>query len=120
MTPHSIAPTKPMIPHDVLDKVDIRVGTIELVDEVAGSDKLVRMIVDFGDRKRTVLVGMKKERTDPKEVEGMQALFVVNIEPRKMMGQVSEAMLFDIGYADGITPILAVPEKPVPPGTRAG
>jgi len=120
MTPHSIAPTKPMIPHDVLEKVDIRVGTIELVDEVAGSDKLVRMVVDFGDRKRTVLVGMKKERTDPKEVEGMQALFVVNIEPRKMMGQVSEAMLFDIGYADGITPILAVPEKPVPPGTRAG
>jgi methionine--tRNA ligase beta chain len=109
-----------MIPHDVLEKVDIRVGTIELVDEVAGSDKLVRMVVDFGDRKRTVLVGMKKERTDPKEVEGMQALFVVNIEPRKMMGQVSEAMLFDIGYADGITPILAVPEKPVPPGTRAG
>jgi tRNA-binding EMAP/Myf-like protein len=45
---------------------------------------------------------------------------VVNLEPRKMMGEVSEGMLFDIGYADGITPVLAVPEKQVPDGVRAG
>lgn len=37
-----------------------------------------------------------------------------------MMGRISEGMLFDIGYADGITPVLAVPEKPVPNGTRVG
>ncbi|MCU0852522.1 MAG: tRNA-binding protein [Thermoplasmata archaeon] len=120
MTLNAIAPTKPLIPYDLLERVDIRVGTIETVEEVAGSDKLVRMIVDFGDSKRTALVGMKKERSNPKEVEGMQALFVVNLEPRKMMGLVSEAMLFDIGFADGITPVLAIPEKPVPPGIRAG
>ena len=74
----------------------------------------------FGDDKRSVLVGMKKERQNPKEIEGKQALFVVNLEPRKMLGEVSEAMLFDIGYADGIRPVLAVPESPVPNGTRAG
>jgi tRNA-binding EMAP/Myf-like protein len=44
----------------------------------------------------------------------------LNLEARKMMGEVSEGMLFDIGYADGITPVLAVPEKPVPNGVRAG
>ncbi|MBD3279164.1 MAG: hypothetical protein GF390_00450 [Candidatus Pacebacteria bacterium] len=54
------------------------------------------------------------------EVEGKQALFVVNLEPREMMGEKSEGMLFDIGYADKITPVLATPEKPVPDGTRAG
>jgi hypothetical protein len=37
-----------------------------------------------------------------------------------MMGEISEGLLFDIGFADGITPVLAVPEKPVPNGTRAG
>jgi hypothetical protein len=37
-----------------------------------------------------------------------------------MMGEVSEGMLFDIGYADGLTPVLAVPEKSVPDGARAG
>ena len=51
---------------------------------------------------------------------GHQALFVVNLEPRTMAGQVSEGMLFDIGYADHLPPALAVPERPVPDGTRAG
>ena len=120
MGPTSVAPVKPNINLELLEKVDIRVGTIELVEDVEGSDKLVKLTIDLGDRKRSVLVGMKKERQDPKEIVGKQALFVVNLEPRKMMGQVSEAMLFDIGYADGVRPVLAVPEKPVPNGTRAG
>ena len=63
---------------------------------------------------------MKQERENPKEIEGKQALFVVNLPPRKMMGEISEGMLFDIGYADGLTPVLAVPEKQIPDGARAG
>ena len=114
------APVKTAIPIELLEKIDVRVGTIERVEEVTGSDKLVKLTVDFGDHKRAILAGMKQERSNPKEVEGRQALFVVNLEPRKMMGEVSEGMLFDIGYADGLTPVLAVPEKEVPNGTRAG
>ena len=63
---------------------------------------------------------MKKERENPQEIVGRQALFVVNLAPRRMAGVVSEGMLFDIGYADGITPVLATPERPVPDGARAG
>ena len=104
-----------------LEKIDIRVGTILLVEDVPKSDKLIKMTVDFGEFQRTILVGMKKERENPKaEVEGRQALFVVNLEPREMFGITSHGMLFDIGYEDGIIPVLAVPEKPVPAGTRAG
>ena len=114
------APIKPMINLDVLNSVDIRVGTIQTVEDVEGSDKLVKLTVDLGDHHRTILVGMKQERENPKEIEGRQALFVVNLEPKKMMGQVSEGMLFDIGYADGITPVLAQPEEWVPNGARAG
>ena len=116
----AVAPTKSIIPFDLLEKIDVRVGTIELVEDVKGSDRMVKLTVNFGDRKRTVLVGMKKERANPKEVEGKQALFVVNLEPRKIMSVSSEAMLFDIGYPDGITPVLAIPEKHVPNGARAG
>lgn len=120
MAEFKAAPIKPIISTEMLNKVDIRVGTIERVEDVKGSEKLVKLTVEFGDRKRSVLVGMKQEREDPREVEGKQALFVVNIEPKNMMGQVSEAMLFDVGYADGIKPVLAVPEIQVPNGARAG
>jgi tRNA-binding protein len=115
-----VAPIKPTVSFDVLDRLDIRVGTIESVEDVPKSDKLVRLTVDLGDHKRVFLVGMKQERQNPKEIKGKQALFVVNLEPKKMMGEVSEGMLFDIGYADGITPVLAMPERPVPNGARAG
>jgi tRNA-binding protein len=53
-------------------------------------------------------------------MEGRQALFVVNLAPRRMAGHVSETMPFDIGYADGITPVLALPERAMPNGARAG
>jgi tRNA-binding EMAP/Myf-like protein len=88
------------------------------VEDVRDSDRLVKLTVEFGDRKRTILVGMKKERA-PKEIEGKQALFVVNLEPKIMFGETSEGLLFDIGYADGLTPVLAIPERQVPNGTRA-
>src|SRR2546427_12841361 len=114
------APIKPTIAFTDLDRIDVRVGTIVSVEEVAGSDKLLKLTVDFGDHRRSILAGMKQEREHPREIEGQQALFVVNLEPKRMMGEVSEGMLFDIGYADGVTPALAVPEKKMPNGARAG
>ena len=114
------APVKPPISPELLDQIDVRVGTIESVSDVAHSEKLIALRVNFGDHVRTVLAGMKRERANPREIEGKQALFVVNLPPRKMAGIVSEGMLFDIGYADGIRPVLAVPESGVPDGTKAG
>ena len=102
------------------DRVDIRVGTINLVEDVAGSDKLLKLTVDFGDHCRSILAAMKQERANPSDVIGRQALFVVNLAAKQMAGEVSEGMLFDIGYADGIVPALAVPEVAVPNGARAG
>ena len=114
------AAVKPAVPISVLESLDIRVGTIQAVDDVAASKKLLRLTVAFGDHTRSILAGMKQERSNPQELVGRQALFVVNLEPRKMAGEISEGMLFDIGYADGVTPVLATPERPVPDGTRAG
>ena len=117
MTP---APIKPAVSMDVLEKLDIRVGTIRSVQEVPESRKLVRLEVDFGDQTRTILSGMKGERENLQELVGRQTLFVVNLEPRKMAGVISEGMLLDLGYADGIPPALAIPERPMPDGTRGG
>lgn len=117
MEPASIKPTVPL---SALEALDIRAGTISAVEDVPGSEKLVRLTVDFGDHRRTILAGLKQERANPRELEGRQTLFVVNLQPRKMLGHLSEGMLLDLGYADGIISVLAVPEQPVPDGTRAG
>ncbi len=114
------APIKELVTIDDLAKLDIRVGTIEAVDDVEDSKKLVKLTVNLGDQTRTILAGMKQEREDLTEIIGQQALFVVNLAPRKMAGVMSEGMLFDLGYEDGVAPALATPERPVPNGTRAG
>jgi tRNA-binding protein len=118
--PFTPAPVKPVVSAEGLKAFDIRVGTIASVADVPASDRLVRLTVDFGDHRRQIVAGIKKERADPAEIEGRQALFVVNLEPKRIRGELSEGMLFDIGYADGITPVLAVPEREVPNGAQAG
>ncbi|GIC78629.1 tRNA-binding protein [Moritella sp. F3] len=117
MTP---APIKELVTFDDFAKLDIRVGTITNVSEVAKSNKLMKLTVDFGDHTRTILSGIKQERENPQEIEGKQALFVVNLPERKMAGELSQGMLFDIGYEDKITPCLAMPENTLPNGSRAG
>ena len=114
------AAVKPTATVEAMGQLDVRVGTVVKVDDVAGAARLSRLTVDFGDRQRTIVAGIKKERSEPQLVQGQQALFVVNIAPRTIHGHQSEGMLFDIGYADGVRPALAQPEWPVPNGTRAG
>lgn len=114
------AEIKPLIQMEDVEKIDVRVGTILAVNEVENASKLMKLTVSFGDHQRTILAAIKNERADPKEIEGKQALFIVNLTPRKMRGETSEGMLFDIGYADGLTPVLAVPEKLIQDGARAG
>ncbi|NIN72207.1 MAG: tRNA-binding protein [Gemmatimonadetes bacterium] len=114
------APLKPAVPFDVFQQIDVRVGSIAAVDDIPSSGKLLKLTVDFGDHQRTIVAGLKKERPDRQALVGVQALFVINLEPRKMAGELSEGMLFDLGYPDGIRPVFAVPEAAVPNGARAG
>jgi len=114
------AEIKPPVSIDDVSKLDVRVGTILAVDEVEGSRKLMKLTVDFGDHQRSILSGIRQEREDPTEIKGLQALFVLNLPERKMAGELSQGMLFDLGFEDGIQPALCQPERPVPNGTRAG
>ena len=121
-------PSKPFVPQPIrsvasveaLQHLDIRVGTIVAVAAVKGTDRLAALTVEFGDRSRTIVAGIRTERVAPTALVGQQALFVVNLPPRTIRGQVSEGMLFDLGFEDGVRPALARPEWPVPDGTRAG
>ena len=88
-----IAPPKDQITLEDLTRIDIRAGTILEVSDIPHSRKLVRLKVDLGFATRTVVVGMKQERENPNEIEGLQALFVVNLPPRKMAGATVAATL---------------------------
>jgi len=60
---------KPLVKHSVLEVLDIRVGTIVMVEDIPQSAKLVRLTVDFGDHRRRIIAGLKQERENPKEIE---------------------------------------------------
>jgi len=114
------SPIRPEISLDQLRQVDIRVGRIMAVEEIPESRKLMKLTVSFGSHTRSIVAGLKQERPQPQLLVGRQALFVVNLPRKAMAGVESEGMLFDLGYADGLLPCLAVPERTVPDGTRAG
>jgi len=114
------APVKPTVSFEQFEALDVRLGTIVAVDDVAGADKLVLLTVDFGDHRRRIVAGIKHEREDVQAVVGLQTAFVLNLEPRKIRGQLSEGMVLDVGYADGLSPAFLLPERVMPDGTRAG
>lgn len=118
--PMKLLPTKPDITLDHFQQLDIRVGTITRVEDIVDSRKLVKLTVNFGDHSISIMVGMKQERDDPTEIEGLQALFVLNLPEKRMAGHLSQGMLLDLGYGNGINRCLAIPERPVPAGTSAG
>ena len=113
-------PVKNEISFEDFAKIDVRIGEIREVINIPKSDNLMKLIVDFGDHRRTIIAGIKQERENPNEIQGKQALFVINLPVKKMFGEKSEGMLFDIGYENKITPVLAVPERKVPNGSSAG
>ena len=118
--PFTPAPPKPEIDGATLEKLDVRLGTIRAAEPVAGTDRLAALTVDFGDRQRSIVAGIRTERASLESVVGAQALFVVNLAPKTTRGRVSEGMLFDVGFADGLRPAFAQPEWPMPDGVRAG
>src|SRR5712691_7262407 len=114
------SPVKPAVTIAAIEALDIRLGEIIAVDNVPNSSKLVRLEVSFGDHTRTILAGLRKERQNPEALVGRQTLFVINLEPKRLAGEVSEGMLLDLGFADQLKPALLLPERPMPNGTRAG
>ncbi len=102
---------------DDVAKVDIRVGTITKAEALEKSDKLLRMEVDLGELgMRQILAGIRKSY-EPDTLTGKQAIFIVNLKPRKMMGLESQGMMLIAKDDQGGVKILS-PESIVPNGTR--
>lgn len=99
---------------DDFNKVEIRVGEIISAEEIEGSDKLLKLKVNFGDHERQVLSGIKAY-VAPADIVGKRFPFVTNLAPRTMMGLESQAMILAVG--GGETPF-ALFETKGNPGER--
>ena len=113
------------IKYDDFAKVEFRVGEIKEAIEVEGSEKLLRLQVDFGEENlRTVFSGIKKWYF-PNDLIGKKTVFVTNITPRKIMGEESQAMIFAAsfakateGHAESENVSLLIPDQDLPVGSK--
>ncbi len=96
----NVMPQKNIIEFDDFTKVDIRVGTVIEADNVAKSDKLLKLKVDTGLDKRTILSGISKFYS-PEEILNKKVMVLINLKPRKMMGFESQGMLLLADDGDG-------------------
>ena len=107
---------------DDLSKIKVCIGTILSADFIEGSDKLLKLSVDFGEQNesgvntpRQILSGIRAYYPDPSVLVGIQTTFVTNLKPRMMMGLESNGMLYAGGNAGEL--VLLKPDRPVAPGT---
>lgn len=96
-------------------KLQIRIGLIVEAEGVEGTDKLLKLQVDFGDEKRQIVSGIA-EFYAPEKLVGKQFPFVVNLEPRIIRGVESQGMI--LGITDGEKVVLLKPQKKVSPGSN--
>lgn len=87
---------------DDFKKVEIRIGEIKSAEKIEGSDKLLKLLVNFGTEDRQVLSGIAAHFPNPADLIGKKCPFVTNLAPRMMMGLESRAMILATG-GDGET-----------------
>ena len=103
------------------EKLDLRVGKIDEVKDIEGADLLYELIVDFGEEigERTICAGLKRYYSK-EELKGKKAVFLVNLQPKKLRGIESQGMILAAvsQQEDNKEITLIVPEKDVKEGTK--
>ncbi|NWF97195.1 MAG: methionine--tRNA ligase [Candidatus Thorarchaeota archaeon] len=99
-------------------KLDLRAGKILRVERIPKKDKLLLLTVDIGSETRTIVTGLADQYT-PEELTGITALFLINLEPRKIGGVESKGMILAVEKADQPGRWLLVRLEGVPPGSKA-
>jgi methionine--tRNA ligase beta chain len=103
-----------MITFEDFKKLDIRIGKVLFAEKVAGTDKLLRMEIDFGEEKRQIVAGIA-ESYQPEQMTGREVPVLMNLEPRKIRGIESQGMILAV-VSEG-KPVLMHPDQEVAPGS---
>ena len=103
-----------MINYDDFEKLDIRIGKILSAEKVKGTDKLMKLVIDFSAEKRQLVAGIA-HFFEPDQLIGKEIPVLLNLEARSFKGIESQGMVLAIDV-DG-KPVLLHPEREVPPGS---
>lgn len=104
-----------MVTIDDFKKLDIRIGKVVSAEKIEGSDKLLKLIFDFGSEKRQIIAGIAEFYPDFESLVGREMPVIVNLEPRMLRGHESQGMI--LAASDGERAVILQPEKEVPPGS---
>lgn len=107
---------KSEIVYDDFAKLELKAGTVTACEKVEKADKLLKLEVDLGAEKRTIVSGIAL-RYKPEEMVGKQVVVVTNLAPRKMKGIESQGMILTAEDKDGTLQLLK-PENLVAPGSN--
>lgn len=102
-----VVPQKPEISFDDFSKLDIRTGTILEAERVPKADKLLKLLVDTGIDKRTILSGIA-EHYAPEDIIGKRVIVLINLAPRKIRGFESQGMILMAGSQDRLSFVQSV------------
>lgn len=105
-----------LIKYDDFAKVEFKVGEIKEATKVEDSEKLLRLIVNFGEEKEKLVFSGIAKNYEPDYLIGKKTIFVTNVEPRKIMGEMSEAMIFAAENEETISLLLL--DKDLPNGSK--
>ncbi len=84
---------KDYISYDDFAKMDIRVGYVKKCERKENADKLLRLTVDFGEEGERTILSSLYPLYQPEDLQGKQFIFIINLEPRKFLGEESQGMI---------------------------
>ena len=103
-----------MITFEEFKRLDIRIATIVEAENLAGADKLLKLVVDLGDEKRQLIAGIALQY-EAKSLLGKQVPVLCNLQPAKIRGVESNGMVLCAATPE---PVLLLPQKQVPDGSK--
>ncbi len=107
------------ISFDTFTKIELKIGEIKNAERIEKSKKLLKLKVDFSEENNRQIVSGIAESYNPEELIGKKALFVTNLEPRKIFGLESNGMILGVKDTEGKFSLI-VPEKNCNPGIKLG
>jgi methionyl-tRNA synthetase len=99
------------------EKLDLRVGEIEKIEDIKKADKLYKLIVNIGSENRTIIAGIKQHYSK-EELKGMKIIIISNLKPKKVKGITSQGMLLAAENQEQSKIILLTPESEIEPGSK--